>query len=310
MGEEIIDIRGLFYAIGHTPNSGFVANQLEVDPEGYILSRDGVRTSQPGIFVAGDVADKEWRQAVSAAGTGCMAAIAAERYLAHEGLLSTIEEGGREIPSEDVLTTAKAEKAEMAKKKQEVSASDTEETFDPARVKHKGQYALRKLYHESDRLIVVLFTSQNCGPCSRLKPTVNKVVEAYGERVHFVEIDVEEDPEIADASSVMGTPHTQFFYNKDRVGSFAGVKMKSEYLKLCETVIGQPNGKDGGGSGMVTETTVQQESVVTTAGSNGNGTVEVTARSVSASAMTVEHTTEEAASSRRAALARRRKNAR
>jgi thioredoxin reductase (NADPH) len=220
---QTLPVRGLFYAIGHTPNTHLVRDQLEVDGHGYLVTRPGhPGTAIEGVYVAGDVADATWRQGVTAAGSGCQAALAAERWLSHHGLSIT-------NPREAVDPAPLGERVPTA-------ISDAE-NYDPLAQWQKGSYALRKLYHDSDKPLLVVYTSPSCGPCHVLKPQLKRVLNELEGQAQAVEIDIEVDQDISLQAGVSGTPTVQLFFRKELQKQWQGVKQRSEFRTAIDSLL-------------------------------------------------------------------------
>ncbi|MFM8525529.1 MAG: FAD-dependent oxidoreductase [Cyanobacteriota bacterium] len=224
--QDTLRVRGLFYAIGHTPNTQLVQGQLALDARGYLQTEPGrPETTVAGVFAAGDVADAEWRQGVTAAGSGCQAALAAERWLTHHQLAVTVSRSP--VDPEPAPSPAEPQTSDAL-------------SFDAQALWQKGSYALRKLYHDSDRPLLVVYTSPTCGPCHVLKPQLKRVLEDLGGQALGIEIDIEAEQEIAQQAGVTGTPTLQLFRNKALVQQWRGVRQRSEIRAAIETCLETP----------------------------------------------------------------------
>ena len=224
--DGILPVRGLFYAIGHTPNTDLITGQLDLDAAGYLVTQPGrPETSLEGVFAAGDVADTEWRQGITAASSGCQAALAAERWLScHEGLVTRLRK--RKQTKEIV--------------EQQPIATDNGEAYDPSASWQKGSFALRKLYHDSGRPLLVIYTSPGCGPCHVLKPQIERLLNELHGQAQGVEINIEAEPEIAQQAGVNGTPTVQLFHCKKLQKQWCGVKQRSEFRSAIDALLSAP----------------------------------------------------------------------
>ncbi len=210
-----INAKGVFYAIGHTPNTEIFKNQVSLDNKGYILTKLGrTETSLKGVFAAGDVCDAEWQQGITAAASGCKAALAAEKWLTLENLASLV----------------KREEVEPKKAEEDNECQiSSKENFHADAIWQKGSFALRKLYHESKSPLLVVYTSPNCGPCHVLKPQLKRVLKELDGKAQGIEIDIELEEDIAKQAGVSGTPTIQLFKSKKLCFEWKGVKQRSEF---------------------------------------------------------------------------------
>ena len=101
----------------------------------------------------------------------------------------------------------------------------------------KGSYALRKLYHESSKPILVIFSSPSCGPCHVLKPQLKRVINELNGEVQGIEIDIDKDQDIAKQAGINGTPTVQLFKDKLLKRQWQGVKQRSEFKDAIKSLI-------------------------------------------------------------------------
>ena len=220
---ETLAVRGIFYAIGHTPNTRLLEGQLPLDNKGYLITQAGSpATAKEGVFAAGDVADSEWRQAITAAASGCQAALAAERWLSEHNLATTV--------SRQVVDPIAAE---QPLKTEEV----TEENFNPDALWQGGSYALRKLYHNSKKPLLVIYTSPDCGPCHVFKPQLRRILNELEGAAQGVEINLNEHNDIATQAGVTGTPTLQLFMGKELKQQWRGVQQRSSVKAAIEALL-------------------------------------------------------------------------
>lgn len=209
-----LPIDGIFVAIGATPNSSIFEGHIELEETGYIVSQNGQQTSADGVFAIGDVVDKVYKQAISAAGDGAKAAIQVEAYLSSLGEHPASQTNS---PKQEVILTIKNPIEDA------LGEITTKEAFFDA-IGKDGQP------------VVFDFYSPYCAPCRQLLPLLEEAAETYQGKIRFYKINVSEFADLASSYNISSVPTVLIFDAKGKiVGQATGMEDITNLLKKMDS---------------------------------------------------------------------------
>ena len=217
-GEERgLDLDGLFVAIGNDPRTHLVHGKLDLTPEGTIAVEGRTsKTSIAGVFAAGDVIDPNYRQAVTAAGSGTVAALDAEHYLAALGNENAAEASDRE--------RIRRRQTRPARRHPHVAPLHQRRNAMTARAVTEATFEQEVLNNE--KTVLVDFWAEWCGPCRAVSPILDQIATEHSEKLDIVKLNVDENPQLAMKYQITAIPAFKVFQAGEVVKTVIGAKPK------------------------------------------------------------------------------------
>lgn len=213
--EKTYPMDGVFLAIGFTPNTAILKNVVALDANGYIVLTNDQQSSVPGVYAVGDIVDPRYKQAVTAAGDGCRAALQAHAFLMQAGYKAPHEVDSRLTSALEVAT--QTEIANNVEIQSVVPTRDKEEHAYAPGVVHemRSTQEITSLVSDSKKPVIIDFYATWCGPCRAFSPLYKKLAERYAGKVTFVKVNIDNLGGVATNYRVQGVP--TFVFIKDGV---------------------------------------------------------------------------------------------
>ncbi|MFH1644013.1 MAG: thioredoxin [bacterium] len=239
--EKEFKLDGLFLAIGSKPNSEILKGQIDLDSKGYVKLVDDQETSKKGIYSVGDISDPKYKQAISSAGEGCVAALQAQDFLTEIGYDPAKHEPLRDetlqVSPQDDREKPKKEKKEKTAKKIEKTVKKEVISKDVIEITSDDQF--KKEVLQSDVPVVVDFFATWCMPCQMMTPVMKKAAKDFDGSVKFVKVNIQgKAGSLANKYGVQGVPTFVFMEKGEEIDRIVGGRQEDQFVKSIKTSFG------------------------------------------------------------------------